>query len=108
MTCPRCNGTGSYMYDHNHGKPCEVCCPHDEGRWLLNNEGYGTGQGKWACKRGCGTLWESEDVAEPWPGPTKEEREAYRRKLFDAVYPIDGEASAEEMAQLMTSEGETP
>jgi hypothetical protein len=41
------------MYDNNHGKPCEVCCLHDKGWWLLK-EHYGKDNGKWCCKAGCG------------------------------------------------------
>lgn len=51
--CPKCNGAGSYMYDENHGKICEACCPHDQGWWLML-EHYGQNNGRYACKRGCG------------------------------------------------------
>lgn len=26
--CPKCKGTGTYMYDHNHGTVCDLCCTH--------------------------------------------------------------------------------
>jgi len=58
MTCPTCNGVGYYMYDENHGKPCEGCCPHDKGWWLLE-EHYGGNNGKYCCKRGCGHVIEA-------------------------------------------------
>lgn len=41
------------MYDENHGKPCEVCCPHDQGFWKLEKY-YGKDNGKMCCKLGCG------------------------------------------------------
>ena len=53
--CVKCNGTGSYAYDENHGKICEACCPHDQG-WFQLTEHYETKNGKWACRRGCGEL----------------------------------------------------
>lgn len=59
--CTKCGGSGCYAYDHNHGKICEVCCPHDQGRWLLT-EHYGGNNGKWCCKRGCGQVWETPDA----------------------------------------------
>ena len=51
--CPKCHGTGSYMYDHNHGTICPLCCKHDRGRWLLE-EHYGSDNGRWCCRAGCG------------------------------------------------------
>lgn len=53
--CFRCYGKGWYAYDHNHGKPCEVCCAHDKGWWKLE-EHYGENNGKWACLAGCGEV----------------------------------------------------
>ena len=56
--CPKCAGTGSYMYDHNHSKPCELCCDHGEGWWQLT-EGYGgyrEGADNGCCRKGCGQL----------------------------------------------------
>ena len=61
--CPKCGGKGWYSYDDNHGKPCELCCPHDNG-WFELREHYGERNGKFACGAGCGevrdTLGESE------------------------------------------------
>ena len=57
-TCKKCGGSGTYMYDNNHGKICELCCPHDQG-WHEVTEGF-TGYKKGAdnavCKAGCGTM----------------------------------------------------
>ena len=65
MTCPKCGGAGSYMYDENHGKPCEVCCRHDMGFARLDDEGYGENAGRWCCRAGCGYLL--PDGTEPTP-----------------------------------------
>jgi len=56
--CPRCGGTGWYMYDYNHNKPCELCCAHDKGWWKLTKyyDGYRPGEKTYACTVGCGTL----------------------------------------------------
>jgi hypothetical protein len=45
------------MYDHNHGKPCEVCCPHTEW-WDLSPEyyGYKKDADNACCKLGCGMM----------------------------------------------------
>ncbi len=43
------------MYDENHVKPCEVCCTHSDGWWKLEKH-YGSDNGKYACKKGCGTI----------------------------------------------------
>lgn len=43
------------MYDENHIKPCEECCTHPDGWWKMENH-YGKENGKFACKRGCGTI----------------------------------------------------
>ncbi len=51
--CAKCNGTGQYAYDHNHSTVCYICCPHDQGWWMLK-EHYGADNGKWCCLRGCG------------------------------------------------------
>ena len=51
--CPKCKGTGSYMYDHNHGTICDLCCRHDQGWWPLK-EHYGKDNGKLCCLAGCG------------------------------------------------------
>lgn len=57
--CPKCHGTGSYLYNTDHGKPCELCCKHDQGRRLLK-EHYGAANGKWCCLAGCGDVREAE------------------------------------------------
>ena len=54
-SCVKCNGTGWYSYDHNHSKPCEVCCLHDQGVWLLTEHYHNAGM--WCCKAGCGEVW---------------------------------------------------
>lgn len=51
--CPRCGGTGTYMYDHNHGTVCDLCCRHDRGWWQLLKH-YGERNGMWCCRAGCG------------------------------------------------------
>lgn len=53
--CEKCGGTSQYMYDENHVKPCDVCCTHPSGWWKME-EHYGKNNGKYACKRGCGTI----------------------------------------------------
>jgi hypothetical protein len=78
-TCPKCNNTGWYAYDHNHSKVCEVCCTHTDGWWKLE-EHYGESNGrdeslitgssksslnaKYACKTGCGVVKAYEDLCE--------------------------------------------
>lgn len=56
--CPRCGGKGWYMYDENHGKPCEGCCQHAKG-WFnltIHHAGYIKGGDNGCCKAGCGSL----------------------------------------------------
>jgi hypothetical protein len=53
--CPKCHGTRWFNYDKNHSQPCDLCCPHNSGWWLLK-EHYGENNGKWACRAGCGTI----------------------------------------------------
>jgi hypothetical protein len=55
--CPKCHGTGEYMYDHNHGTICNECCRHDRGWWLLTQgySGWREGRETWCCVAGCGT-----------------------------------------------------
>lgn len=53
--CEKCNGTGKYAYDENHVKTCEVCCAHEDGWWQMEKH-YGKDNGKYACKKGCGTI----------------------------------------------------
>ena len=54
-TCKKCGGTGQYQYDENHITVCDACCTHLDG-WYKLEERYGNDNGKYACKRGCGTL----------------------------------------------------
>lgn len=58
-TCPKCQGTGWYAYDHNHSTVCEQCCSHSQG-WFLLSEHY-MDAGKWCCKAGCGTVRDNPD-----------------------------------------------
>lgn len=51
--CPKCGGTGTYMYDHNHSTICDLCCRHDLGWWQLQKY-YGINNGRWCCRAGCG------------------------------------------------------
>ena len=51
--CPKCAGSGLIHYDENHLTKCWVCCPHDKGWWLLD-ENYKYA-GKLCCRAGCGT-----------------------------------------------------
>lgn len=61
--CPKCKGKGAYMYDHNHGKICELCCRHNRG-WFQLTKGHGDKAGLWCCKAGCGHVVETkpEDI----------------------------------------------
>ena len=63
------------MYDENHIKPCEACCTHPDGWWKLEKN-YGSDNGKYACKKGCGTLMTdppSEKLTKKIPIPQTEE-----------------------------------
>lgn len=62
-TCEKCKGTGRYMYDENHIKPCEVCCTHPDGWWKME-EHYGNDNGKYMCKKGCGAIRKSPPSSE--------------------------------------------
>jgi len=57
--CSLCGGKGHYMYDENHGKPCEQCCPHDQGWWNLteHHAGFVEGGDNRCCRAGCGMLY---------------------------------------------------
>jgi len=59
--CPKCGGSGLVHYDENHSTKCWVCCPHDKGWWLLN-ENY-KDAGKLCCRAGCGTTKDRERAA---------------------------------------------
>jgi len=54
--CSKCKGTGSYMYDHNHGTICDLCCTHGEPEdWWQLSECHGVDRaGFWCCGLGCG------------------------------------------------------
>ena len=56
--CPKCGGSGLVHYDENHLTKCWVCCPHDKGWWLLD-ENY-KNSGKLWCRAGCGTTKDSD------------------------------------------------
>lgn len=63
--CWKCSGKGSYVYTTYgtpHSKPCEYCCKHDQGWWLLQ-EHYGPNNGKWCCKAGCGEIRDTIPVS---------------------------------------------
>ena len=53
--CESCGGTGWYQYDDMHSKVCEFCCTHLQGWWKLDGH-YGSDNGKYCCKAGCGTV----------------------------------------------------
>ena len=56
--CPKCQGKGWYFYYANNSKPCDACCPHDQGWWELtpHHTGYIAGADNACCKAGCGKL----------------------------------------------------
>lgn len=58
-SCVKCGGTGWYAYDATHSKPCEACCEHGKG-WFLLLDHYGADNGRYACKAGCGTVRDVE------------------------------------------------
>jgi hypothetical protein len=62
VICSKCNGAGWYQYDDNHSKPCEVCCTHDKG-WFLLKDYYGVNNGKYSCVRGCGKVIDEDEKA---------------------------------------------
>lgn len=43
------------MYDENHITVCDACCAHPEG-WQKLEKHYGNNNGKYVCKKGCGTI----------------------------------------------------
>lgn len=53
--CVICHGTGVYRYDDRHMAVCKACCKHTQGWWLLEGA-YGSDNGRWACKVGCGAI----------------------------------------------------
>jgi hypothetical protein len=58
--CDVCHGTRWIRYDENHRRRCDFCCMHPSGVWLLE-EAYGEDNGKFCCRAGCGTTWDSPD-----------------------------------------------
>jgi hypothetical protein len=65
--CEKCHGEGSYMYDENHGKPCELCCDHKTGYRMMKidydkhgkkkepeDQFWGIHAGWYNCAAGCG------------------------------------------------------
>ena len=53
--CSKCQGTGIYNatpVGTAHWTPCDLCCAHDEGYWLLPKDYVNAG--KWSCLAGCG------------------------------------------------------
>lgn len=58
QACSLCGGKGHYMYDDNHGKPCEQCCKHTDGWWELteHHAGFIAGADNGCCRAGCGQL----------------------------------------------------
>jgi hypothetical protein len=53
MTCEKCNGTGWFMYDHNHSTGCPDCCEHPQGQRYLQSESH-PNPGTYTCGH-CGT-----------------------------------------------------
>lgn len=43
------------MFDESHIQTCDACCTHSDGWWKLEDH-YGGDNGKYACKKGCGTM----------------------------------------------------
>lgn len=60
--CPKCHGTGSFMYDHNHSTICNLCCKHNMGWWRLT-DAHGSLAGRWCCMAGCGHTITPEERA---------------------------------------------
>ena len=51
-SCAKCHGVGSYSYDENHGKLCELCCGHRSGPYEFHDEAREYLNGY--CSDGCG------------------------------------------------------
>lgn len=58
-TCKVCQDRKYIQYDHNHCRPCDACCPHDQGWWELHPDSHASsyieGRDNLCCK-GCGAL----------------------------------------------------
>ncbi len=86
--CKKCNGAGQYMYDENHIQPCEACCTHPDGWWKVEE---GVAKGKYACKKGCGTiiskLPQTESTKKGVPTPCSDEdlMELTKKALGDVL-----------------------
>ena len=53
--CPVCHGTGVYRLSDEKMAICGACCKHNQGWWQLEGA-YGSDNGRWACKNGCGKI----------------------------------------------------
>ncbi len=90
--CAKCKGEGWYQYSTTgtpHMKPCEVCCPHDQGTFPVNESHY--------CLRGCGEEMKKKELAE--------EKCSYCNKVDSRMYPEDDEVCTCEAAPKQ-SDGE--
>ncbi len=57
--CPKCHGTGRYVYSDNHATICDACCLHDKGWFPVTKDGHG--RDGFLCKAGCGEFRETAD-----------------------------------------------
>ena len=53
--CPTCQGAGVYRVNDRAMAICDLCCKHNQGWWQLEGA-YGSDNGRWACKLGCGKI----------------------------------------------------
>jgi hypothetical protein len=53
--CVHCKGAGVYRISERTLAICNACCPHNQGWWQLEGF-YGSDNGRWACKAGCGEI----------------------------------------------------
>ena len=54
--CAHCKGTGGLQTSEDHHKMCHYCCRHGQGFYRLGDQ-YDEREGRWCCKRGCGTVF---------------------------------------------------
>jgi len=54
-SCRKCLGSGVFREDEGFMVVCDACCGHRQGWWMLEGL-YGTDNGRWACKAGCGVI----------------------------------------------------